>query len=65
MELNVQAIKLAMAEKEYNVASLARAAGISPAALNLWLHHGTKPRMDKLGRLANTLGVPVTAIIIN
>ena len=63
MELDVKAIRLTMAEKRFNVASLARAAGLSAAALNLWLNHGTRPRIDKLGALAAALGVPVTEII--
>ena len=63
MELDVRAIRLTMAEKRFNVSSLARAAGLSTAAVNLWLNHGTKPRIDKLGALATALGVPVTAII--
>lgn len=63
MELNVKAIRVVMAEKRFNVASLARAAGLSAAALNMWLNHGTRPRIDKLGALAAALGVPVTDII--
>lgn len=63
MELNKQAVRLAMAEKCFNVASLARAAGISPATLNLWLNHNTRPRLDKIGVLAATLGVSVQSIL--
>ena len=63
MELDTKALRLVMAEKRFNVASLARAAGVSAAALNLWIHHGTRPRIDKLGALAAALGVSVTEII--
>ena len=63
MELNAQKIKALMIEKRFNAASLARAAGIGSATLNLWLNHGTKPRLDKLGALAAALGVPYTEII--
>lgn len=63
MELNTKAIRLAMIEKRFNVASLSRAAGISSAALNMWLKHGTRPRLDKIGALAAALDVPVETIV--
>ena len=63
MELNTKKIKALMIEKRFNVASLARAAGLSASALNLYLHHGTRPRLDKIGALAGALGVPYTEII--
>ena len=63
MELDVKRIRLLMAEKRFNVASLARASSISAATINLWLNHGKNARLDKIGALAKTLGVPVTAII--
>ena len=64
MELNVKAVRLAMAEKEYNVSSLAKASGLSMTAINLWLNHGVCPRIDKLGTLAKALGVRVREIVI-
>ena len=64
MELNVQAIRLAMAEKELNVRTLAKASGLSTTAINLWLNHGVCPRIDKLGTLAKALGVRVREIVI-
>lgn len=63
MELNINKIKALMIEKRFNVASLARAAGIGGATLNLWLNHGTRPRLDKLGALAGALGVSYTEIV--
>lgn len=63
MELNTDRVKALMIEKRLTVASLARAAGIGGATINLWLNHGTRPRLDKLGALAGALGVPYTEIV--
>lgn len=63
MELNTKKVKALMIEKRFNIASLARAAGVGGATLNLWLNHGTKPRLDKLGALADALGVSYTDIV--
>ncbi|MBE6093065.1 MAG: helix-turn-helix transcriptional regulator [Selenomonas ruminantium] len=63
MELNIKAIRFAMAEKRLNISSLARAAGLSPTTLNQWLNHGKNPRIDKLGALAGALGVSYTEIV--
>ncbi len=63
MELDVKAIRLAMARKQLTIAGLARAAGITQPTLNLYINHGTRPRIDKLGMLATALGVDVTEII--
>lgn len=59
MELDVKQVRREMAAKGYNVASLARAAGISTPALNNWLNRGTRPRLDTVGRLARALGVDI------
>ena len=63
MQLDVKQIRLLMAEKRFNVASLARASSISAATINLWLNHGRGARLDKVGALAAALEVPVSAII--
>lgn len=57
MELNVRALQAAMMAKGYNVVSLARAAGLAPATVNLYINHGAKPRLDNMGKLARALGV--------
>lgn len=59
MELNVKALRRLMAAQGYNVASLARAAGVSAQAVNVWLKHGVSPRMDTLGKLAKALNVDI------
>lgn len=63
MELNVKAVKAAMMAKGYNVASLARAAGLSPATVNLYVNHGTKPRLDNMGKMARALGVDPFSLV--
>lgn len=63
MELDMEKLKLAMIDKGFNVKSLARAAGVSPAAVNLYVNHGVKPRLDSLGKLVKALGVPVGDIV--
>ncbi len=65
MELDVQAVRLAMVNRGFNITSLAIKTGLSPATIHLWLNHGTKPRLDKIGILAKALNVPLTAIIKN
>ncbi len=59
MELDAKKLRRAMAAKNYNVAGLARAAGVSGAAVNNWLNHNTRPRMDTVGKLARALGVDI------
>lgn len=63
MELNVRAVKAAMMAKGYNVASLARAAGLSSATVNLYVNHNTKPRLDNLGKMARALGVDPFSLV--
>ena len=63
MDIDQKKLKLAMMEKGFNVASLARAAGMSPAAVNLYVNHGVKPRLDSLGKVVKALGVPVMEIV--
>ena len=48
-----------MAAKNFNVSNLAEAAGLSPTAINNWLNHGTRPRIDTIGRLAKALEVDI------
>lgn len=63
MELDVKRLRVLMAEKGFNVKSLARTAGVSACAVNLYVNHGTRPRLDSLGRLAKALGVDVMEIV--
>ena len=63
MELDAKKLRRAMAAKDYTVAGLARAAGVSTAAVNLWLNHGTRPRFDTIGKLSRALGVDIYDIV--
>ena len=63
MKLDVKAVRLAMIDKELNITSLSKISGISTATLNLWLNHGTQPRIDKIGKLSAALGLPITALL--
>lgn len=62
MELDVKALRRTIAAKGFTVAGLARAAGVSNPALNGWLNHNKKPRLDTLGKLARALGVDIYEI---
>lgn len=59
MELNTREVRRRMAARGYTVKALAEAAGVSHIALSKWLNHGTRPRMDTLGKLAAALGVDI------
>ena len=59
MQIDVKALRRAMAAKGYTVASLARAAGISHIVINKWLRRETHPRMDTLGKVAKALDVDI------
>lgn len=63
MEVDVKRLRVLMAEKGFNVASLARVSGLSPCAINLWLNHGVKPRIDSLGKLIKALNVSLDDIM--
>ncbi len=63
MNLDVKKIRMLMAGEGLTVAALAKRAHVSCPALNLWLNHGKRPRIDKVGGLAKALGVPITSII--
>lgn len=64
MKLNRDKLKLLIAEKGFSIRSIARAARVSEAALNLWMNHGKSPRLDTLGRVAGVLGVPIQSLVI-
>ena len=64
MKLNRDKLKLLIAEKGFSIRSIARAARVSEAALNLWMNHGKSPRLDTLGRVAGALGVPIQTLIV-
>lgn len=59
MRLDPVKLRRIMAAKNFNVSNLAEAAGLSPTAINNWLNHGTRPRIDTIGRLAKALGVDI------
>ena len=63
MKIDRDKLKLLIAEKGFSIRSIARAARVSEAALNLWMNHGKSPRLDTLGRVAGVLGVPIQALI--
>lgn len=63
MDLDAKKLRRAMAAKDYTVAGLAREAGVSGAAINNWLNHNTRPRMDTLGKLARALDVDIYEIV--
>lgn len=63
MRLDPVKLRRIMAAKNFNVSNLAEAAGLSPTAINNWLNHGTRPRIDTIGRLAKALGVDIFDLI--
>lgn len=63
MELKEKNLRRAIAAKGFTVAGLAREAGVSGAAINNWLNHNTRPRMDTLGKLARALDVDIYEIV--
>ena len=63
MELDAEKLKLAMVTQNFNVASLARAAGLSPACVNGYLNHGRRVRLDSLGKLIKALNVSLDDIV--
>lgn len=63
MNLDIKKIRMLMATEGLTVTALAKKAHVSCPALNLWLNHGQRPRIDKVGGLAKALGVPITSII--
>lgn len=63
MTLDNKKLRLLMCEKGFCVASLARAAGIAESSINLYVNHGTRPRLDNLGKLAKALGVSVLELV--
>ena len=64
MKIDRDKLKLLIAEKGFSIRSIARASGVSEAALNLWINHGKSPRLDTLGRIAGVLGVPIQSLIV-
>lgn len=59
MILDVKTLRRTMAAKGYTIASLARAAELSPTTLSRWINHGTTVRTDTIGRLARALDVDI------
>ena len=59
MKIDVRNLRRAMAAKDFTAAGLAKAAEVAPSSLNNWLNHGTRPRIDTIGRLAKALGVDI------
>lgn len=59
MKLDPVKLRRIMAAKNLNVSRLAETASLSPTAINNWLNHGTRPRLDTIGRLAKALEVDI------
>ena len=59
MKIDPVKLRRIMAAKNFNVSRLAEAADLSPTAINQWLNHGTRPRLDTIGRLARALEVDI------
>lgn len=54
-----------LAEKGLTQANLAEKTGLSRTAVNKMLNHGTRPRLDTLGKLARVLGVKPSELLQN
>ncbi len=52
-----------MADKNMTQAELADRAGLSRASVNKLLKHGSKPRLDTLGKIAKVLGVKPSELL--
>ena len=52
-----------LAEKGLTQANLAEKTGLSRAGVNKMLNHGTRPRLDTLGKLARVLGVKPSELL--
>lgn len=52
-----------IASKGMTQAELADKAGLSRASVNKLLKHGSKPRLDTLGRIAKALGVKPSELL--
>ncbi len=64
MNLDIKKIRMLMATEGLTVRALAKKSRVAEPTINLWLNHGRRPRIDKVGGLAKALGVPITSIII-
>lgn len=62
MQIDVKALRRAMAAQNYTVAGLARAAGVTTVTVNNLLKHSSRARTDTVGKLARVLGVDIYAI---
>lgn len=47
-------------KKKLKVADVARETGISPSTFSDWKKGKSKPKVDKLMKIAETLGVPIS-----
>lgn len=62
MKLDVQKIKLILAEREMNQSDLAKKCGVNRQQINDILSRGSCT-LKTLGRIAKALGVPVSEIV--
>ena len=62
-EIKRKYIKVLMANRGFNVRSLAKASGMSEPGINRLINHDQKPRLDTLGKLAKALRVPASDLI--
>ena len=61
-KIDANKLRLLIAEKGYNIRSLARAAGVAEPTINCWLH-GRGARLDVLARVALALKMPLPDFI--
>lgn len=59
MQIDVRALRRAIAASGQTVASLAKEADVSQMTIGNWLKGEANPRIDTLGRLAKALGVDI------
>lgn len=63
VNLNVEKMLLAMAEKKLNCSTLAKASGVSRASIS-YIRNGKSCKPDIAGKLADALGIPVSELIV-
>lgn len=63
MAVNINAIKLAMVAKCYNVPQLAKVAGVKPLTVIKMLRGEGTPRMATMGKVAKALDVEPAQIV--
>ena len=62
--LDRKALKTIMADKGLSQADLARLTGFSRSVISSYLSGAYRPETDKIGRIAEVLGVPVNDLLM-